>query len=391
LPGSAKKRFQPFSISEYHHTARSNGGCQLSIKKDALRILVLWSRPSGYLHGCLEALASRPEVKRVELIIQDRGDTSAPFDRARLRGSYTRHEIPVPLKYDRIRHIAESLNPHLILAGGSWREKAYQRLLKEFRQHATRVLCMDTQWQGRPRQWLMATNMRLRRSARYDRVFAAGERQKQYALRMGFKEEHIQTGLYACEHEAFAQAAAASAASRHEAPAFLFVGRLIERKGLTELLAGYAMYRQIVKNPWPLRVCGAGPLEREVKAAEGVEYLGFVQPKSLPQIMARHTVLLTPSHDEPWGVVIHEAASAGMGIICSAACGAGEAFVRHGENGLVLPKVAPDAIRQALMAFSGKSIEQLRLASTTSHRLAAAHTPRDWARIVTNFVVENVS
>ena len=39
---------------------------------------------------------------------------------------------------------------------------------------------------------------------------------------------------------------------------------------------------------------------------------------------------------EPWGVVIHEAAAAGLPIIASHLCGATTAYVRDGVNGFII-------------------------------------------------------
>ncbi len=147
-------------------------------------------------------------------------------------------------------------------------------------------------------------------------------------------------------------------------------------KGLDLLLAAYRQYRSTVADPWPLVVVGAheGQLYQE-----GIEYAGFVQPNELASVFSRTTTMILPSRFEPHGVVIQEAAAAGLSLLCSEAVGAGDAFIRRGLNGLVVETGSSAALAGAMVDIHGWSPDRLREASIVSRQLAAQFTPRAWA------------
>ena len=72
---------------------------------------------------------------------------------------------------------------------------------------------------------------------------------------------------------------------------------------------------------------------RHLVGVHGVEMLGFVQPDDLPAVLERAGCLVLPSRFEPWGVVVHEAAAAGLPIVCTPVCGAATRLVLDGYNG----------------------------------------------------------
>ena len=73
-------------------------------------------------------------------------------------------------------------------------------------------------------------------------------------------------------------------------------------------------YCKSVENPWPLVCAGAGPLVDTVSDFASSN-IGFVQPEQLPDLMAGATAFVLPSRIEPWGVVLHEAASSGLPLV----------------------------------------------------------------------------
>jgi glycosyltransferase involved in cell wall biosynthesis len=112
---------------------------------------------------------------------------------------------------------------------------------------------------------------------------------------------------------------------------FLFIGRLVSLKGVEELAGAYLAYREQVSKPWGLKVAGSGPLENLLRRIPGVDLLGFVQPTAVRELMRDARCFVLPSRWEPWGVVIHEAAAAGLPIIATYSCGATTMFVGTGK------------------------------------------------------------
>jgi len=197
-----------------------------------------------------------------------------------------------------------------------------------------------------------------------------------FARKMGFKENEILYGVLTADTAAMRQAAG----REPERPAFLFIGRLVPVKGLDTLAAAYGVYRRAVADPWPLRVCGLGPLAHVISPVPGVEMVGFVQPEALPDQFAQSSCLVLPSRSENWGVVIHEAAAAGRPVICSTACGASVSLVRDGFNGFVFEAGDAAGLASALIRMHGASIAERRRMGEASRHLAEQYSPERWAR-----------
>src|SRR5262245_3643198 len=116
---------------------------------------------------------------------------------------------------------------------------------------------------------------------------------------------------------------------------FLFVGRLIERKGLDVLLQAFRDFPG-----GELWIAGEGPLRAvAVNAASGdprLRYLGHVEGKDLPKLYADVDALVVPSLYEPWGLVVHEGLGNGLPVIASDQVAAADDLVESGVNGYVV-------------------------------------------------------
>lgn len=336
-----------------------------------MRVAILWKQLSGYANASFTAL----QRAGAELMVVHRAATSdAPFDDAALTLDCAGHAWSEAPDEARVRRELERFGPDALLVI-SWDVGPYRRIARSMRGRTLRVLCMDNSWLGTPKQWAgrIASPAVIRPC--YDVAFLPGERQAAFARRLGFADEEILWGLYTCDHPTFA--AVADRRTGAPPPAFLFVGRLVDSKGADVLAAAYRTYRRSAGAAWPLLVSGTGPMAGVLDGAPGVEMLGFVQPSDIPAVFARAGCLVTPSRFEPWGVVIHEAASAGLPVICSSACGASTRLVLDGYNGAVVPAGNADRLADAMVQVA--SAPDLALMGRRSAQLAAQFTPQRWA------------
>ena len=125
---------------------------------------------------------------------------------------------------------------------------------------------------------------------------------------------------------------------------WLYAGRLVEDKGLPELIAAL---RSLGEHP-PLLVAGEGPLATELGRLPGVRVLGFRPTEELVELMARTELTIVPSRNEPWGVVVNEALAAGSPVVVSDAVGAAEDLVVDGVNGRLFASGDARALARAL-------------------------------------------
>ena len=173
------------------------------------------------------------------------------------------------------------------------------------------------------------------------------------------------------EHPAVRQGTATPGVVR-----YLYVGRLIERKGLDVLLEAFR--RLEAGELW---VAGDGPLRGEVEAAAAREprlrLLGHLEGEALVDVYREADVLIVPSYYEPWGLVVHEALAHGLPVIVSDQVGAGDDLVEPGANGYVVPAGSPQALAEAMEALTAWTAEQWQaVAARSDERLAAYSVDR---------------
>ena len=126
---------------------------------------------------------------------------------------------------------------------------------------------------------------------------------------------------------------------------WLFAGRLVEDKGLLDLVEAL---RLIGSEAPPLLVAGTGPLAAELSREPAVTCVGFQQQTELIELMALAEQTVIPSRFEPWGVVVNEALAAGSPVVVTDQVGAAADLVIDGENGRVVPANDPAALATAL-------------------------------------------
>jgi glycosyltransferase involved in cell wall biosynthesis len=156
---------------------------------------------------------------------------------------------------------------------------------------------------------------------------------------------------------------AATSQRPHRPMRFLFVGQLIERKGVSELLDAFARLED-----GELYVAGDGPLQPLVSlAAENgrVRYVGQVDRPALQRLYSESDVLVLPSRYEVWGLVINEALAHGLPVIATRAVGAVDDLVDD-RNGYVTPTGDVDALRDAMARIVEWDNDRWRTAASTS-------------------------
>lgn len=260
----------------------------------------------------------------------------------------------------------------------------YRRAARRLFGKSIRVLCFDMQWNASPRQWLAVMAFRIYLRHFFDYAFVPGVRQARYANKMGFPIERIVTGSYSCDLQKFW----AFPKRAFDSKIFLYVGRVVNEKGVDILAQAWKSFSSEAKNSdWRLQVCGTGPLSHLLDSLPQVEMLGFVQPAELPEIMSHACALVLPSRKEPWGLVIHEAAAAGLPLILSERCGAFDYYLRPGLNGYCVDLDDVNALYQAFEKFVQLTRSQRAHMGIKSEKLAGQCSPSTWVASVTRCLI----
>jgi glycosyltransferase involved in cell wall biosynthesis len=182
---------------------------------------------------------------------------------------------------------------------------------------------------------------------------AVGTAARRYLEAYGLGGDRIYTFPNTIDVQAYAQAAAAVRADAAEVRRrralperfLLFVGRLVEAKGIPELLRAHAALGTDAPS---LLVAGEGPLEDVVAAAPNTVVLGFQEQRALIELYTLADALVVPSRDEPWGVVVNEALACGTPVVATDAVGAATDLIRDGIDGRVVTAGNVGALTAAL-------------------------------------------
>lgn len=157
----------------------------------------------------------------------------------------------------------------------------------------------------------------------------------------------------------------------------LFVGRLVEKKGVIHLVRAMADVRKTVPAA-ELVIAGDGPL-REPLAREAAQLgvpmklLGVQTPEQVQQLMRRAAVLAGPSIADGRGnaeglpITFLEAQASGLPLVVSTSGGTGEGVV-HGETGFLFAPGDEAALAGHLRALLGDAALRERMS-----RAARAH------------------
>jgi glycosyltransferase involved in cell wall biosynthesis len=209
-------------------------------------------------------------------------------------------------------------------------------------------------------------------------------------LKLGVRYDRIKVCGNVVDNDHFAMPRERRNPSLPDGPFFAAVARFSPEKNLPALLDAYASYaaRGVGRGdvPWPLVVCGSGPLDAEIRAradrvAKGqVVFPGFLGYDELPEVYQRAGCFVLPSISEPWGLVVNEAMAAGTPVLVSDRCGCAPDLVRSGENGFVF---SPMNVKELIGLMEGitamPEVERIDM-GRCGQKIVASFTPVDWAQ-----------
>ena len=346
-----------------------------------MKIFILHSRLSGYMSACWSELNSLDNVELTACVWPNQND--APFEIS----EFSKSVIFLDRNKENYHSLIKKINrfkPDAIITSG-WIDKEYVRVCKYFKGKGITIIAgSDSQWVGSIRQHFAAISSSFHVKKIFDIIWVAGERQRQFAHKLGFKGKACWDGYYCCDYKKFLDAGLSN--NFYNRKGFICIGRLVPEKGFDLLAEAYQKYQKIVSHPWELTIVGSGK-EFESLKLSGANMIGFVQPSDLPKLIAKSRCFILPSRHEPWGVVAQEAAASGLPLLLSDKCGSSPHLLRDGWNGKLFRDDDVNELLNSMLWIHNKSIKDLEIMANNSRILAAQYTPKRWA----NQVVEGIS
>lgn len=229
-----------------------------------------------------------------------------------------------------------------------------------------------------------------------DALAVNGRLAHDYSTWLGMPAARMTTGQMVADTAGLAQRAAAVSLAEqsalraqwgHPSLVFLVVGRLIDRKGLSELLHGWARLERETPGDGCLVLVGSGPLEGELKALVGslelrhVRFAGPVDYDAIAPYYAAADVFVMPTLEDNWSLVVPEAMACGLPVLCSRYNGCYPELIEPDGNGWVFdPLDAQDTFEALSRCVSQR--DRLAAMGTRSREIVAGHTPEHAAEAI---------
>ncbi len=274
------------------------------------------------------------------------------------------------------KHELDRFEPDVVLLGG-WNQPAFWTGLRWARHHDRPVvLWVESTLHDERSGSLVLERLKRRAVASAAAFVVPGRAARAYVQSLGVSPERIVIAPNAVDLSIFSVEADRNG---HDECTYLYVGRLAPEKGLDVLLRAF---RDV---PGKLLLAGSGPQEEELRALADrrVELLGQVARDDLPALYASADCLVLPSRSEPWGMVLNEAAAAGLPLVATEAAGAGYDLIEDGVNGYRVPVDDEISLAEAMRRV-GANPSWRADAGERSRELTAGYTGEVWAEAVTS-------
>ncbi|MGQ1785712.1 glycosyltransferase family 4 protein [Saccharicrinis sp. GN24d3] len=248
------------------------------------------------------------------------------------------------------------------------------------------IMGFDTQWRG-GRQWANVITSWFRHRLYFSHVLIAGMRQYEYAKRLGFKNNQILWPLNSADVDTFLKVPLSFEKFKGHRK-FLYVGRFANVKGLKYLLEAWSGIKN--KKGATLTLVGNGPLRSKLESYDDVIIRDFMSQEELVKLGAETSCFVLPSTFEPWALVIHEFAAAGLPLLLTNACGAASHFLINNYNGFLVNSNSHEQLRIAMEKVINSSDKKLFEFGERSREFAKSITPKMVAYAITSAEVKSI-
>jgi glycosyltransferase involved in cell wall biosynthesis len=220
-----------------------------------------------------------------------------------------------------------------------------------------------------------------------------GKSSLNYLKELGIGESRVFTAPNAVDTALFSTIAvatrqdSANILARLQLPSqyFLYAGRLVQAKGIFDLLDAYNRLSADIRQTVGLVFVGDGADRPELMAQAAqmnsgkIQVLDFLQREHLAEIYALASALVFPTHSDPWGLVVNEAMACGLPVIATSVAGCTPDLITDGWNGLVVPPRDSLQLAAAMEKLSSNSNLRIKMGQNSRERIEA-YSPNAWAR-----------
>jgi glycosyltransferase involved in cell wall biosynthesis len=189
---------------------------------------------------------------------------------------------------------------------------------------------------------------------RANKLLSIGSRNREFYLSI-LGKEHISKHLHFMPLPHLYQPFEAVPLALPDPFTFLVFGRLEAVKGVDRIISAFGLLSAESQHRSRLLIAGDGVARSTLQAqaallglTERVEFRGMVRSDQAAKVFGEANAMIIASYDEPWGLVVNEALSAGKPVIGPFWIGAFADLVIHGRTGLVTADNSPEQLALAM-------------------------------------------
>ncbi len=255
-------------------------------------------------------------------------------------------------------------------------------LHRTIRRRSRLVIWVDASEHTEKRIGVLLTFLRRVLLRRADAIMAVGRSGKRYVEKLRISGARIVEVPFVTDMAPFQACSLARYAGAERR--LLYVGQLIERKGVVAFLQGLiAWAREHSQCDCECWFVGDGPLRGRLEKIEcprnlSRKFLGNVPYGSLPNLYSQAGICVLPTLADTWALVVNEALAAGTPVLGSLYSQAVEQLVRDGENGWTYypdNTRATECVLNRALSTSGGELARMRHEA----RASVAHLTPEYA------------
>lgn len=294
--------------------------------------------------------------------------------------------IRIPVSPGLIRQVLRT-HPDVVVSDG-FMQWTYAALAVRALRHVPHVMLYERTAHTERTAGRLRTAYRRMVSRWIDAIGCNGQLTGEYVRSLlGWEDDRLTYGHMVADVEGMKQKVEAVAGQRVTAlrqqlgvkgVMLLFVGQLIPRKGVRELLEGWHRFKQECRQPCTLVYVGGGVQEeqlRQLVAAEGITDVvltGAVDYEGIAPYYRAADCFIIPTLEDNWSLVVPEAMACGLPIATSIYNGCHPELVRPG-NGWTFDPLRQDSIVETLRKIVA-SKDRLAAMGEQSKAIVAHHT-----------------
>lgn len=304
------------------------------------------------------------------------------FTIGKLDSNFANSYIDIPYQSGLLNAISK-VNPDIIISDGFF-QWTFAAVLKSYRRKVC-VFYERTEFVERNApKWRILYRKSIGKFI--DGFLINGSLTRKYLDNMGFSQKPKVEGCMVADCEGLSKAVESCPESvksnlkksldiQDEGLIFLFVGQLVERKGIKELLSGWSEHL----NNFPddtIIVVGQGVLGKELqniyKNEKSIKFVGQVSYDHIAEYLAIADISVMPTLEDNWSLVVPEAMACSKPVATTPYNGCHIELIEEGKNGYVFDPLEKSSIVKMLAAFHNANLSNM---GKRSKEIIANYTP----------------